>query len=55
MRYLIVSLCCAGLFVGCQSSSHLEKNTGELTATLPKVDIEKEPGLLDQYHVGGLL
>ncbi len=25
MRYLIVSLCCAGLFVGCQSSSHLEK------------------------------
>ncbi len=53
MRYLIVSLCCAGLFVGCQSSSHLEKNPSELTATLPKVDVEKEPGLLDQYHLGG--
>lgn len=46
MRYLIIALSCATLLAGCQSSSHLEKNSGELTATLPKVDVDKEPGLL---------
>ncbi|MFV5647570.1 DUF2846 domain-containing protein, partial [Acinetobacter baumannii] len=53
MRYLIIVLSCAALLAGCQSSSHLEKNSGELTATLPKVDVDKEPGLLDQYRLGG--
>ncbi|EMC2342367.1 DUF2846 domain-containing protein, partial [Acinetobacter baumannii] len=53
MRYLIIALSCATLLAGCQSSSHLEKNSGELTATLPKVDVDKEPGLLDQYRLGG--
>lgn len=53
MRYLIIALSCAALLAGCQSSSHLEKNSGELTATLPKVDVDKEPGLLDQYRLGG--
>lgn len=52
MRYLIIALSCATLLAGCQSSSHLEKNSGELTATLPKVDVDKEPGLLDQYRLG---
>lgn len=41
MRYLIIALSCAALLAGCQSSSHLEKNSGELTATLPKVDVDK--------------
>ncbi|HCW5892840.1 TPA: DUF2846 domain-containing protein, partial [Acinetobacter baumannii] len=53
MRYLIIALSCAALLAGCQSSSHLEKNSGELTATLPKVDVDKKPGLLDQYRLGG--
>ncbi|OLV69702.1 hypothetical protein BS580_18005, partial [Acinetobacter baumannii] len=53
MRYLIIAISCAALLAGCQSSSHLEKNSGELTATLPKVDVDKEPGLLDQYRLGG--
>lgn len=55
MRYLIIALSCATLLAGCQSSSHLEKNSGELTATLPKVDVDKEPGLLDQYRLGASL
>jgi len=53
MRYLILSLCCAGVLAGCQSHKTVEENTTTLTATLPPVDTTKEPGLLDQYHVGG--
>ncbi|HCO09278.1 MAG TPA: hypothetical protein DIT34_13425, partial [Acinetobacter ursingii] len=53
MRYLIIALSCTALLAGCQSSSHLAKNSGELTATLPKVDVDKAPGVFDQYHVGG--
>ena len=54
MRYLIIVLSCAALLAGCQSSSH-RKNSGELTAILPKVDVDKEPGLLDQYRLGASL
>jgi len=53
MRYLIIALSCTALLAGCQSSSHLAKNPAELTATLPKVDVDKAPGVFDQYHVGG--
>ncbi len=41
MRYLIIALSCTALLAGCQSSSHLAKNPAELTATLPKVDVDK--------------
>ncbi len=53
MRYLIVSLCCAGVLAGCQSHKAVEEKPTALTATLPPVGTEKEPGLFDQYHVGG--
>ncbi|QER38599.1 DUF2846 domain-containing protein [Acinetobacter suaedae] len=53
MRYLILSLCCAGVLAGCQSHKTVEEKTTTLTATLPSIDTEKEPGLFDQYHVGG--
>ncbi|WP_109441573.1 DUF2846 domain-containing protein [Acinetobacter haemolyticus] len=53
MRYLILSLCCAGVLAGCQSHKTVEEKPTALTATLPSIDTEKEPGLFDQYHVGG--
>ncbi|ENW98224.1 DUF2846 domain-containing protein [Acinetobacter sp. NIPH 298] len=53
MRYLILSLCCAGVLAGCQSHKVVEQNPTALTATLPPVDTEKEPSLSDQYHVSG--
>ena len=53
MRYLILSLCCAGVLAGCQSHKAVEEKPAALTATLPPVDTEKKPGLFDQYHVGG--
>ena len=52
MRYLILSLSCMGMLAGCQSHKAVEENPTVLTATLPPVDTAKEPGLLDQYHVG---
>ncbi|CAM4439778.1 DUF2846 domain-containing protein [Acinetobacter dispersus] len=53
MRYLILSLCCAGVLAGCQSHKTVEEKPTALTATLPAINTEKEPGLFDQYHVGG--
>ncbi|MPW43437.1 DUF2846 domain-containing protein [Acinetobacter guerrae] len=53
MRYLLLSICCVGVLAGCHSSSQLKAEPETLTSTLPKVDIHQEPGILDQYHVGG--
>ena len=52
MRYLLLSLCCVGILAGCHSKAQLKSEPEALTATLPKVDPDKEPGILDQYHVG---
>ncbi|MCU4414435.1 DUF2846 domain-containing protein [Acinetobacter sp. WU_MDCI_Axc73] len=52
MRYLLLSICCVGVLVGCHSASQLKSVPEALTSTLPKVDTNKEPGILDQYHVG---
>jgi hypothetical protein len=46
MRYLILSLCCAGVLAGCQSHKAVEENSTVLTATLPPVDTEKNQGYL---------
>ncbi|WP_130804241.1 DUF2846 domain-containing protein [Acinetobacter ihumii] len=52
MRYLLLSLCCVGMLAACHSTAQLKPEPQALTATLPKVDLDKEPGILDQYHVG---
>lgn len=52
MRYLLLSLCCVGVLAGCHTKSQLKTEPETLTSTLPKVDVNKEPGMLDQYHVG---
>lgn len=52
MRYLLLSLCCVGILAGCHSKAQLKTEPQTLTATLPSVDTDKEPGLMDQYHVG---
>ncbi|EEH67682.1 hypothetical protein HMPREF0023_2775 [Acinetobacter sp. ATCC 27244] len=41
------------MLAGCQSHKTVEEKPTALTATLPPIDTEKEPGLFDQYHVGG--
>ena len=52
MRYVMLSLCCVGIFVGCQTHEVIETSP-TLTATLNSVDTTKAPDLFDQYHVGG--
>ena len=52
MRYLILSLSCVALLAGCQSHKVVEESPATLTATLPEVDTNKAPGMLEQYHVG---
>lgn len=53
MRYLLLSLCCVGALTACHSTSQLKSEPETLTSTLLKVDVNQEPGILDQYHVGG--